>query len=146
MVCANTFSGYGINLSTRNYKIFFRSQFCNKRCLSCIQNNLISRTARDDATVDSDLRADYGSVIITPFVNTIVAAFSVCEADLSERKQLFRRIFSVNTFVGSAKLTGFLADKWDKRIAHVIEVGPGVWEFWCFDPGKAPILAEVIRE
>ena len=53
---------------------------------------------------------------------------------------------SVNTFVGSAKLTGFLADKWDKRIAHVIEVGPGVWEFWCFDPGKAPILAEVIRE
>jgi hypothetical protein len=25
-------------------------------------------------------------------------------------------------------------------------VRPGVWEFWCFDPGNAPILAEVIRE
>jgi|SRR6516165_12017254 len=76
---------------TKNF--FFTSQFCNKRCLSCIENNLISRTARDGATVDSDLRADYGSIIITPFVNTIVAAFPVCEADFSERKQLFHRIF-----------------------------------------------------
>jgi hypothetical protein len=39
----------------------------------------------------------------------------------------------------------FLADKWDKRIGHVVQVEPRKWEFWGFAPGEAPELVKVIR-
>jgi len=38
-----------------------------------------------------------------------------------------------------------LADKWNGSIAHAVQVGPRTWEFWHFEPSKAPVLAEVIR-
>jgi hypothetical protein len=39
----------------------------------------------------------------------------------------------------------YLADKWNDSIMHAVEVSPRTWEFWHFEPGKAPVLAEVVR-
>jgi hypothetical protein len=39
-----------------------------------------------------------------------------------------------------------LADSWDKRMLHAIQVGPRTWELWQFEPRKAPVLGKVVRE
>jgi hypothetical protein len=31
-----------------------------------------------------------------------------------------------------------LADRWSMKLMHCVEVGPDIWEFWLFEPGKAP--------
>ena len=33
-----------------------------------------------------------------------------------------------------------LADKWQLRFMHAVEVGPDIWEFWSFAPGEDPKL------
>jgi hypothetical protein len=38
-----------------------------------------------------------------------------------------------------------LADTWGKRMLHAVQVGPRTWEFWQFEPGKPPKLANVLR-
>ena len=38
-----------------------------------------------------------------------------------------------------------LADLWDKRMIHAVEVKPRTWEMWEFEPGKTLVLAEVVR-
>jgi hypothetical protein len=37
------------------------------------------------------------------------------------------------------------ADKWNEPIAHAVQVGPRTWELWHFEPGRAPVLVEVLR-
>jgi hypothetical protein len=45
----------------------------------------------------------------------------------------------------ACEVSRLLAAKWDLKLAYVVQVTPGTWEFWCFEPGAAPVLAEVIR-
>lgn len=33
-----------------------------------------------------------------------------------------------------------LADKWQMRLLHCVEVGPDTWEYWGFAPGEEPKL------
>jgi hypothetical protein len=37
-----------------------------------------------------------------------------------------------------------LADKWDMKLMHCVEVGLDVWELWAFTPGEAPRLLETL--
>lgn len=45
----------------------------------------------------------------------------------------------------TCEVSRVLASKWNLKLAYVVEVCPKVWEFWQCDPGKAPVLLEVIR-
>jgi hypothetical protein len=38
-----------------------------------------------------------------------------------------------------------LADLWNKRMAHAVQVDRRTWEFWGFVPGEAPELVKVVR-
>ena len=43
------------------------------------------------------------------------------------------------------EINRLLADKWDMKLMHCIEVSLDVWELWAFAPGEAPRLLETLH-
>jgi hypothetical protein len=39
----------------------------------------------------------------------------------------------------------FLADKWNMKLMHCVEVGPDEWQFWGFAPGEEPTLLKGVE-
>jgi hypothetical protein len=37
-----------------------------------------------------------------------------------------------------------VVERWDKRLAYVVQTGPRRWEFWVYEPNTEPVLERVL--